>query len=139
MGLDFHKASCYSDVIPACLDTFEKTVVNLFMCGRGTVIVAEHDDGELMGMVAGVTQPHWFNAAHLVGQELFWWVDPLARGSGAGFKLMDAIEKWARDMGCKSFCMASTANLAPEKLARVYKRRGYVPQDIYYAKVMNHA
>ena len=139
MGADFHAASCYADTVPANLDSFEKTIVNLFSVGNGVVLVAEDAEGVLCGMAGGVVQPHWFNHDHLAGQEMFWWVDESTRGSGAGFKLMDALEQWAIAKGCKTFCMASTANLTPEKLARIYKRRGYVAQDIYYAKVINHA
>lgn len=139
MAALFHSASCYADTVPVDMDSFVQTVSELASTAHGVVLVSENDDGKVCGMAGGVINPHWFNRNHLVGQELFWWVDADARGMGAGFGLMKALEDWAKEQGCNTFCMASTANLSPEKLAKVYKRRGYVPQDIFYAKVMNHA
>lgn len=137
MGLAFHAASCYSETVAPDVESFKRTVVEI-ASGPGAVFVAE-EDGSVVGMAAATSSPHWFNQSHKIGQEVFWWVDEDKRGTGAGRLLMDALEEWARLSGCKTFCMASTANLRPEALARLYKRRGYVPQDIYYSKVVHHA
>lgn len=135
MGARFHAGTCYADLIPVCLDSFLSTVTNLATAPRGVVLVAE-SNGQVIGMAAAFANPHWFNARHLAGQELFWWVEPEHRGSRAGPLLATGLEAWATGAGCKTFSMASTANLKPESLARLYARRGYVPQDIYFAKVM---
>lgn len=135
MASDFHAASCYVNSVPADLDSFASTVAHLADSPAGLVLVAEDAQG-LAGMAAAMAMRHWFNARHITGQELFWWVEPRARGGGAGLKLMRGLEEWARARGCHSFCMASTSNLAPDKLARLYKRQGYEPQDIYYRKAL---
>lgn len=137
MGLDFHRASCYAQTVDADIESFKRTLMAI-ASGPGAVFIADAD-GAAVGMAAATASAHWFNAKHKIGQEVFWWVDESHRGTAAGRMLMDSIEEWARLSGCKTFCMASTANLRPEALARLYKRRGYVPQDIYYSKVVNHA
>ena len=134
MAKAFHEASCYAETVEVDLRSFADTVARL-ATEAGVVLVAQRGE-EVVGMAAAMATPHWFNNAHLTGQELFWWVDPAARGTRAGFMLMRGLEQWAKDAGCRTFHMASTANLAPDKLARVYQRMGYRPQDIYYTKVM---
>ena len=133
----FHDASCYGH-IKLCESSLATTFEKLATHERGLLLVGEID-GAIVAMSGAIAQPHWFNERHLIGQELFWWCDPAARGKGVALRLMKAMEEWARTVGCKTFCMASTANLEPEKLRRFYQRRGYVPQDIYYAKEVNHA
>lgn len=135
MAQAFHSASCYAQNVPLDLGSFAETVAGLASGTGGVVLLAERQ-GEPCGMAAAVAMRHWFNASHVTGQELFWWVDEGARGTGAGFALLAGLEDWARAAGCQTFCVASTANLTPEKLARVYRRRGYVPQDIFYRRTL---
>lgn len=136
MALDFHQASCYRDVVPANLDDFEATLGDSLAAGSAIALVAVVN-GEVHGMAAALVMPHWFNRRALVANELFWWVDPAARACGAGVQLLDTLESRARSAGCHVLHIASTANLRPAALARLYRMRGYVPQDVYFAKVLN--
>jgi len=133
MAQAFHAAWRYAERAPIDLDAFASTVANLATNPAGVVLVADNGNG-LCGMAAATATRHWFNAKHITGQELFWWADESARGTGAGFALLGGLEDWARSVGCQTFMMVSTVNLAPEKLAKVYKRRGYVPCDIQYLR-----
>lgn len=136
MAKSFHAATCYVSQIPLNLDSALSSVANFATQPNCIMLVVESDEGKVVGMAAASATRHWFNADHIVGQEHFWWVDEEARGSGAGLRLIEALEEWATKIGCHSFCMATTANLTPEALAKFYKRRGYEPYDIYYSKVM---
>lgn len=133
MAGQFHQQSCYHGSLPLDLASFGDTIARLCTAETGCVLVAERD-GKPCGMAAATIARSWMNADVLVGQELFWWVDPDARGTGAGTGLIDGLEGWAREAGCSVFYMASTGNLRPDALARYYRRRGYVPHDIYYAR-----
>lgn len=139
MAADFHAATCYAGIIPLDLATLEDTIAGLAQNPNGVVLVAKDNTGQAVGMAAAIANPHWFNASHKVGQEMFWWVDAAARGSRAGFALIAGLEDWAKAVHCRSISMASTANLTPDVLGRVYLRRGYVPQDMFYSKVIHHA
>lgn len=133
MAKAFHSAWLYAERDPIDLASFAKTVTNIAKSPSGVVLVAEMG-GRLVGMTAAISMPHWFNHKHITGQELFWWADEEARGTGAGLAMLAALEDWARDFGCKSFVIASTVNLKPEKLEKLYKRRGYSKFDIFYQK-----
>jgi GNAT superfamily N-acetyltransferase len=133
MAQDFHAASPCAPYIQFCpasmADTFHRLAVNDEAC----LLVGEVG-GEVLGMIAGVATPHYVNAVHTTTQELFWWVDPAARHTRVGLRLLQAFEDWARAVGSRTLFMASTATLTPDKLARFYRRKGYGAVDVNYAK-----
>lgn len=139
MAIDFHSASHVVDTIPFDSKSFVDTIVTMMADGYGIVIVAEHDSGELVGMIGGMVNSHWFNNSLLIGHDMFWWVAEYARGSSAGLKLLKAFEDWTHSKGCHMIVLAHTPTLQPEKVENLYIRRGYAKQDTYYAKVVNHA
>lgn len=132
MGRAFHAVTGAADLIPLDEDTLERTFVGLIDSPVGTVIVAEAHTG-LCGAVGGMLHPSYLNSNHLTGQELFWWVDPEHR-EGVGRTLFDALEDWARGQGANSFMMITLDALEPERVAALYKRRGYRPAERLYLK-----
>jgi GNAT superfamily N-acetyltransferase len=78
--------------------------------------------------------PHYFNASHITGQELFWWIDPDHRGRGS--ELLNALEAWVKDQGAHSFVMITLEALEPERVGLIYRRRGYRPVEHSYLKEM---
>ncbi len=133
MAERFHAMAPFAELIPFCPESMADTFVKLATHDSGVLFVAEVD-GAVVGMIAGITFPHWVNAAHRSAQELFWWCDPEYRGKGAGMALADALEQWSKDIEADSLFMASTSNLTPDALGKLYQRRGFSKQDIYYAK-----
>jgi GNAT superfamily N-acetyltransferase len=95
-------------------------------------LVAE-TDGDILGMAAGVVSPVYFNTGHLSGEELFWWVDDDAPQL-TGIRLLDALEKAARDRGCLSWQMKSLARLNGDRMSRLYERRGYRASEQSFIK-----
>jgi GNAT superfamily N-acetyltransferase len=67
---------------------------------QGPFFVAEVPGGERgmerAGFLAAAVTPHPYNPALAVCQELFWWVRPGARGTGAGSALLDAFIAYGR-------------------------------------------
>ena len=88
----------------------------------------------VVGMVAALVYPAWFNRRHLTGQELFWWVDPEFRGRGHGMALYKALEQRIRSRKVDSFTMGATETLKPGTVARFYAREGYAPSERLYAR-----
>lgn len=78
----------------------------------------------------GATQTlHPFNAEHVVAQELFWWCE-----GGGGLALLDAlIEHCAEE--CDSLIMITLEAIEPERVAKIYARKGFVPLERSFVKV----
>lgn len=134
MGREFYSQTSYpSSGVMFDDTTFADTIAKLATSEESVILVAEIG-GEVVGMIAATSNKHWLNASHRVGHEVFWWVDPCYRTTKAGSMLIDEIERWAQQVGCKVFCVCSTATLKPKALDRLYRRRGYVPYDHIYAR-----
>jgi len=92
------------------------------------ILLAAEQDGGLVGMAGGAMSPLYFNHAHRIGQELFYWINPDAR-NGIGKVLLDALEDTARASGCASWIMVALDNVKPEVTGRMYRMRGYRPAE----------
>ena len=133
MAADFYAASPCTDIIEFDPVSMSNTFRRLATTSSACLLVGQVD-GEAMAMIAGALSEHYLNSKHIIAQELFWWSDPRARGTGAAIRLLQGFEDWAREQGAGTVIMASTSTLAPQKLARLYARRGYKSVDVNYAK-----
>lgn len=88
---------------------------------------------ELTGMAAAMAYPAYFNGQR-VAQELFWWVDPSARGGMAGIKLLRHLEDWARSVEAVALTMVCLPIDSPAE--SVYQRSGYRPSERSYMKAL---
>lgn len=132
LARNFFAATSYADIIDFDDQSFIGTFNHLIQ-GGGVCLVGEMD-GQILGFTGAMAYPFYFNANHKTGQELFWWVEPQARGSGLGSHMFKALEQWARDQGCKTFSMIALDSLRPEAVAKVYRRSGYLPSEHSYIK-----
>ena len=88
---------------------------------------------EFVGALGGVLFPDP-NTGEPVATEFFWYVLPSARG--AGLQLLTSFEAWAAEAGATRVHMVHLLKLAPEKLGRLYQRRGYTPTETLYVKTL---
>jgi GNAT superfamily N-acetyltransferase len=129
MARGFIGETAYRDVIgedstPAC------ALLDRFISGElGQLFVAENVERRIVGMVAVLvfTNPV---TARLTGSELVWWVEPHARSTRAGLRLMRAAEQWAFDKGAREMQFVSWN----AKLDVFYDRCGYAPMERVYMK-----
>lgn len=121
LGERFHAEAGWGDIVEYVASDCEATVRHLIGSPEGIVLVA--DEGGIVGMAGAMIYPMYFNLAHRTGQELFWWSKPGSRGRG--IRLLDALETAARDAGCASFAMLALDKIDPERMAELYRRRGY--------------
>lgn len=133
MGRAFHAVTGAADLIPLDDATLERTFTQLIEGEAAVLLVVEGETG-LVGATGALLHPHYFNAAHLTGQELFWWIDPEHRGQGAA--LLNALEQWVSEQGAHSFSMIALEALEPDKVALIYRRRGYRPVEHSYLRGM---
>lgn len=81
------------------------------------------------GAIGGMKAPHPFNYAHWIAQELFWWSE-----GREGLPLLTAFELWASQT-CQSIRMITLEAVEPERMGRLYERRGYRSLEHGYVKV----
>lgn len=92
-------------------------------------------DENVTATISGLVFPHYFNHSVLMGQELFWWVDPDARNSRLGVQLFNRFEEWVRSMGGKLFSMICMEGEYADPLASFYQRKGFIPSERHFVKV----
>ncbi|MES2904551.1 MAG: GNAT family N-acetyltransferase [Pseudomonadota bacterium] len=127
MGREFHSAAGWGDIADYDDTTTALTLRNMIDSEAMVLLVAEQD-GEVVGMAGGGMAPLYFNHAHRIGQEIFYWINPEAR-NGIGKHLLDELENTARAAGCQSWIMVALDNVRPEVTGRLYRMRGYRPAE----------
>lgn len=128
MGELFFNSNVWPEGVFFNKESAELTAHNLIENEDSIIII---DEG---GMIAGMVFPFYFTG-EIAGQELFWWVDEERRGS-LGLRLITALENWARGRGAKHFSMVALEAGSPEKISRVYERRGYLAMEHHFMRAL---
>jgi GNAT superfamily N-acetyltransferase len=133
LARQFHQASPMRDVCDfdavAYAEFFRSAIRNQSMA----VWLAE-SDGEVVGIAGALLYPLYFNPSHMVVQELWWFLTPDARGSGAGSEMFKSIQSWAKEVGAASLFMIALENENASQMERVYARSGFVPLERTFIK-----
>lgn len=101
--------------------SMEKTFAAMIEGENFCVLVGDH------GAIGGVKSPHPFNHEHWIAQELFWWSE-----GREGLRLFEAFEEWAAD--CGTIRMFTLEAVNPDRMGRLYERRGYAPLEHGFIK-----
>lgn len=80
--------------------------------------------GRIVGSGAMSFAPAYHNTAEMIGQELYWFVQPGER-DGAGQALLAALVAAAEERGARLISLACTTGMRDAALARLYRARGY--------------
>jgi hypothetical protein len=91
-------------------------------------------DGHLFGAFGCVLTPVWLSTDFVVAQEVFWWVEPEARGTRESLELWIAADRWAEKSGAKAAVMIRLEGMGDEALHRTYLSRGYTPVEHHYVR-----
>lgn len=130
---DFHNASPMNGIAEFDIEgyaSFYKNALNNLDVG---IWLAEIDS-KIVGITGAMVYPLYFSPTHLVAQELWWWLTPTARGSGAGAKMFKQIEQWAKEKNAKSLFMIALEDDRAEKMEKVYIRAGFTPLERTFVK-----
>lgn len=133
MTARFHAASPIADVAPFDRDGMAVTLREMLVNPRAGIWLALVNDTPV-GIAGALLYPLYFNPAYEVAQELFWWLNPDARGSGAGEKLFQILQTWAKDNGASAVFMIALADNRVDKMDSFYKRAGFQPMERTYMK-----
>lgn len=132
LGERFHVEAGWDDIADYDADDCRVFLEELAQNPDAVFLVAERE-GEIVGMAAGLAMPLYFNVRHRHGQELFFWLDPSARGH-IGSAFLQAFEDAARGIGCASWAMVALAKVKPELTGRLYSRKGYRASEHYWIR-----
>ncbi len=133
MGRKFFDLAGWSEVAEWDDASVTATLNHLMGSDDGILLVIDDGAGRITGMAGALLYPFYLNIKHRTGQELFWWVEPEARGREA-LELFDALENRARGQGAMSFAMITVEGLRSAALGRYYRRRGYRAAETTYIK-----
>jgi GNAT superfamily N-acetyltransferase len=91
-------------------------------------------DNEIVGICGALVYPMYFNPSALVVQELWWWLTPKSRGSGAGGKMFKQIEEWAKEHNASALFMIALEDSRAKKMENLYVRAGFKPMERTFIK-----
>jgi GNAT superfamily N-acetyltransferase len=91
------------------------------------------DDKKLVGALGCVKRNDLHNG-DLIAIETVWYVHPEYRGGG--LKLLNAFDRWAKEEGCKKKAMIHLEDSLPDKLKKIYEKKGYQLVESHYMAVV---
>jgi RimJ/RimL family protein N-acetyltransferase len=130
---DFHTASPMNGIAEFDREGYATFYINALNNPDIGIWLAEIDS-KIVGITGAMVYPLYFSPTHLVAQELWWWLTPTARGSGAGAKMFNQIEQWAKEKNAKSLFMIALEDNRADKMEKVYIRAGFTPLERTFVK-----
>jgi GNAT superfamily N-acetyltransferase len=95
----------------------------------------EHE-GEIVGVLAGVVVPHFFNHKFLLFNEFMWYVRPEFRGTGGGLRLYRAAYDRCKEYGISRMVFGHTKHMKKDFI-RIYEKLGFTYLETHYEKVID--
>lgn len=90
---------------------------------RYFTLVAEEEDGEIIGGFVGFMMEHWCSTDS-VAQDLALFVRPDRRGGILAARLVKSFVYWAQDRGAKHIVLGISTGVKVEETASLYKSLG---------------
>ena len=96
------------------------------------VFVMCHDE-EVVGLFVGLTTPCFFSSV-IQSVEIAWYITPEHRKSKTAHKMIDLYEEWSVARGSVVTNLINLDMLSPDKVAKVYERKGYTLVENTFTK-----
>jgi GNAT superfamily N-acetyltransferase len=106
---------------PADPATVARRLADIAECRSGAVLVAEADDGAVVGWAEASLQRHLVHDPRVMLAGLV--VAEGARNQGVGVALLGAVEAWSHEQGAAELIVRS--NIVRERAHRFYLREGF--------------
>jgi GNAT superfamily N-acetyltransferase len=129
----FHMASPMHGVIGFDATGYSQFYLSSLQNDNVGIWLAEIDD-EIVGICGALVYPMYFNPSALVVQELWWWLTPASRGSGAGGKMFKQIEQWSKEKDASALFMIALEDSRAKKMENLYIRAGFKPMERTFIK-----
>jgi GNAT superfamily N-acetyltransferase len=129
---EFHAASPMADVA-----VYDPVKTRAFLAASlensDILLLVGELDGEIVGVTSCLLYPLYFSQS-TVGQELWWWLTPKARGSGIGKMMFQEIEAWTKNKGATALFMIALEDERATAMEKVYFRAGFRPLERTFIK-----
>ena len=129
----FHMASPMHGVIPFDAAGYSQFYRSSLQNDSIGIWLAEID-GEIVGICGAIAYPLYFNPSALAVQELWWWLTPASRGSGAGGQMFKQIEQWSKEKNASALFMIALEDARAKKMENLYIRAGFKPMERTFIK-----
>jgi RimJ/RimL family protein N-acetyltransferase len=129
----FHAASPMHGAIEFDSDGYSQFYLSSLKNDSVGIWLAEIN-GEIVGICGAVAYPLYFNPSALVVQELWWWLTPASRGSGAGGQMFKQIDEWAKEKNASALFMIALEDNRAKKMENLYLRAGFRPMERTFIK-----
>jgi GNAT superfamily N-acetyltransferase len=129
----FHMASPMHGVIGFDAAGYSQFYLSSLQNDNVGIWLAEIDN-EIVGICGALVYPMYFNPSALVVQELWWWLTPASRGSGAGGKMFKQIEQWSKEKDASALFMIALEDSRAKKMENLYIRAGFKPMERTFIK-----
>jgi len=90
----------------------------------GIVLVAENDDGYIIGGLLAEVFTHFFGHTK-AAMDLTIFIDPRFRGSPAIYKLIKRYKTVAKELGAEDIMIGISSNLKIEQAGKMFSRLGF--------------
>ena len=133
LAQEFHAASPVHASIKCDVPGYSQFYLSS-LHNEGVGIWLAEIDNEVVGICGAVAYPLYFNPSAIVVQELWWWLTPAARGSGAGKAMFKEIERWAKEKQATALFMIALEDIRAKKMENLYIRAGFRPMERTFVK-----
>ena len=133
LATQFIAASPLNSVVPVTADSVANFLISAVDNPMIGIWLAEKD-GVMVGICGAIKYPLYFSPQHTIVQELWWWLTPEARGSGAGQALYKTLEAWAQESDAAALFMIALDDDRVEKTSKFYARAGFKPMERTFVK-----
>ena len=133
LGYEFHKASPMHGVAEFDPEGYVNFLANAIENPDIGVWLADLD-GEIVGITGAIIYPLYFSPANKVAQELWWWLTPKARGTGAGGQMFKRLKEWSAENGAAAVFMVALEDERAGKMEKLYRRAGFRPLERTFIK-----
>ena len=112
-----------------CLTEYSKVLLD---DGSNKWLAVAEEDGQVVGMIAGLRVPFFYNKNHYQAMEWFWWVDKEYRKIGIGDQLKVAYEDWAMSLNVVHMSVSTMST--NKTLIDKYIKDGYTLSEFSFIK-----
>jgi N-acetylglutamate synthase-like GNAT family acetyltransferase len=133
LATQFIAASPLSSVVSVTPDSVANFLISAVDNPMVGIWLAEKD-GVMVGICGAIKYPLYFSPQHTIVQELWWWLTPEARGSGAGQSMYKTLEAWAQENDAAALFMIALDDDRVEKTSKFYARAGFKPMERTFVK-----